>query len=118
MLEIPGLEIRIIIISRQRKKKQTNKQKANKGADQTLAVAQLNRAFVLHAKNRFSQRETLIDHILFQIENVQLLSSCEICEDDALNVSRHRPIMTKLCIPNLDPEPQTVPHSININWKR
>ena len=62
--------------------------------------------------------ETLIDHILFPIENVQLLNSCEICEDDALNVSRHRPIMTKLCIPNLDPEPQTVPHSININWKK
>ena len=28
--------------------------------------------------------ETLIDHILFPIENVQLLSSCEICDDDAL----------------------------------
>ena len=60
MLEIPDFEIRIIIISRQRKKKQRNKKKTNKGADQNWAVVQLNRAFVLHAKNRFSQCTALM----------------------------------------------------------
>ena len=31
--------------------------------------------------------ESLIDHILFPIEKVHFVSSCEICMDDALNVS-------------------------------
>ena len=31
--------------------------------------------------------ESLIDHILFPVDNIDLVSRCEICDDDALNVS-------------------------------
>ena len=62
--------------------------------------------------------ETLIDHILCPIEHVQLLRSCEICDDDALNVSRHRPVIAQLHIPILVSDTPIVEHSVNINWKK
>ena len=34
----------------------------------------------------------MIDHILLPIEKYDLVTSCEILDDDALNVSNHRPI--------------------------
>ena len=48
---------------------------------------------------------------------MQLLRSCEICDDDALNVSRHRPVIVQLHIPVLLSDTQIVEQSVNINWK-
>ena len=36
----------------------------------------------------------MIDHILLPIEKYDLVTSCEILDDDALNVSNHRPILS------------------------
>ena len=62
--------------------------------------------------------ETLIDHILCLIEHVQLLRSCEVCDDDALNVSRHRPVIAQLHIPILVSDTPIVEQFVKINWKK
>ena len=38
------------------------------------------------------EQYSMIDHILLPIEKYDLVTSCEILDDDALNVSNHRPI--------------------------
>ena len=78
--------------------------------------------FCTGARNSFvsydNKYETLIDHILFPIEHLQLVSTTEICNDDALNVSRHRPVVSKFCLPIWAPDPESAQSSININWKK
>ena len=78
--------------------------------------------FCTGARNSFvsydNKCETLIDHILFPIEHLQLVSTTEICNDDALNVSRHRPVVSKFCLPIWAPDQESAQSSININWKK
>ena len=50
--------------------------------------------------------ESLIDHIIIPSEHSDIVVSCEILDDDALNVSNHRPLLCKLNLPILS-------HSIN-----
>ena len=48
--------------------------------------------------------ESLIDHILFPIEQLQCVLACEICDEEALNVSRHRPVVSEVRLPTQDTE--------------
>ena len=61
--------------------------------------------------------ESLIFHILFPVDNIDLVSRCEICDDDALNVSRHRPVVCQN-IPISQPSPPDTSVDTRINWKR
>ena len=63
--------------------------------------------------------ESLIDHIIIQVEKVQYVVSCEIMQDDALNVSRHRPILCCLYLPTRDMSYRCSQSDLpNINWKK
>ena len=48
----------------------------------------------------------MIDHMLIQSEKVDLISVCKILDDDALNVSTHRPFVMHIELPHAE---QTVP---------
>ena len=60
--------------------------------------------------------ESMIDHILVPIEKVDLISRVTIWGDEALNVSRHRPISCTINIPFSDLSQSNV--SSHINWKK
>ena len=65
--------------------------------------------------------ESLIDHILFPIEELYCVTACEICDDEALNVSRHRPVVCEVRLPTQGTEYTMcgpVSDFCNINWKR
>ena len=63
--------------------------------------------------------ESLIDHIIIPIGKQPYVSSCEIKEDETLNVSRHRPVHCVLGIPasRFDFFDNQVA-SIKNNWKK
>ena len=64
------------------------------------------------------RHESLIDHIKIPVEKLHYVSFCEIKDDSALNVSRHRPIHCLLEIPaclSYIPDPQV--ESTKINWR-
>ena len=44
----------------------------------------------------------MIDHILIQIEKTDLVSMCKVLDDDALNVSTHRPIVMRFELPHVE----------------
>ena len=60
--------------------------------------------------------ESMIDHILVPIEKVDLISRVTIWGDEAMNVSRHRPISCTINIPFSDLSQSNV--SSHINWKK
>ena len=66
--------------------------------------------------NYNGQVGSLIDHILVPIEKVDLVFECFIPEDDALNVSNHRPVVCSLNIPILNTDVNE-DSSFNINWR-
>ena len=45
---------------------------------------------------------SMIDHILIQIEKTDLVSMCKVLDDDALNVSTHRPIVMRFELPHVE----------------
>lgn len=45
------------------------------------------------------RHESLTDHILIPVELLHYVISCDISVDDALNVSRHRPVFCRLSVP-------------------
>lgn len=65
------------------------------------------------------RHESLIDYILIPIEKYRYVSYCEILDDNALNVSRHRPVICTLSLTVQVPETsQTEQESHPINWKK
>lgn len=62
--------------------------------------------------------ESIIDHILFPIETVHYVYSCEICMGDALNVSRHRPVICRIRIPAQSAESPNICAENNLNWRK
>ena len=68
--------------------------------------------------NYNGQSESLIDHILLPIEKVDLVSDCSILDDDALNVSNHRPVVCTLNFPLMNVyDNGSGDSSFNINWR-
>ena len=61
--------------------------------------------------------ESLIDHILFPVEKLLYVNQCEICDDDCLNVSRHRPIACQIRIPTFSQWSFGYEGDNSINWK-
>lgn len=42
------------------------------------------------------------DHMLIQVEKVDLVSACKILDDAALNVPTHRPIVMRINVPHAE----------------
>ena len=61
--------------------------------------------------------ESLIDHILFPAEKLLYINECEICDDDCLNVSRHRPIYCQIRLPSYSQWSFGSEGDNTINWK-
>lgn len=78
--------------------------------------------FCTGAKSTFvsydNKSESLIDHILFPVEQVHYIQACEICVDDVLNVSRHRPLRCRIRMPVQHPETYVILTDSPINWKK
>lgn len=63
--------------------------------------------------------ESLIDHFIIPVEKAHYVKSCEICDDNALNVSRHRPIFCNLLIPVFSNDNKYEQADVvRINWKK
>ena len=63
--------------------------------------------------------ESLIDYVLIPVEQVNYVTHCEILDDAALNVSRHRPIFCTLLLPlSLNDVSTNDAEHTAINWKR
>lgn len=62
--------------------------------------------------------ESLIDHILFPFERVDTISSCEILQEDMLNVSRHMPIVCSVSVPMTDFEACNYTFPSHIKWDK
>lgn len=62
--------------------------------------------------------EPLIDHILFPVERVDTISSCEILEEDMLNISRHMPIVCSVSVPMTDFEGCNYTFPSHIKWDK
>ena len=61
--------------------------------------------------------ESLLDHIIIPSDKLDLVASCEICEDDCLNVSRHRPVFCQLKLPQNQQQIVSPVCEQSINWK-
>ena len=59
---------------------------------------------------------SMIDHILVQNEKVDLVSVCQTLDDDALNVSTHRPIVMHLNLPHAEQFLSDVPCRRRVKW--
>ena len=65
------------------------------------------------------RHESLIDHIILPVEKLHYVSFCEIKDDSALNVSRHRPVHCLLEIPSDFPHmPGVQVDNTKINWRK
>ena len=62
--------------------------------------------------------ESLLDHIIIPSDKLDLVESCEICEDDCLNVSRHRPVFCQLKLPHNQQQIVSPVCEQSINWKK
>ncbi|MES9880824.1 MAG: reverse transcriptase family protein [Sedimenticola sp.] len=61
--------------------------------------------------------ESLIDHIILPVEKQDTILTCEIADDNSLNVSNHRPVLCCVNIPHFT-DCKPMDPSSNINWKR
>ena len=64
------------------------------------------------------QYTSMIDHMIVQTEKVDLVSVCKILDDDALNVSTHRPIVMYLNLPHVEQFPSDVPSKKRVKWSK
>lgn len=62
--------------------------------------------------------ETMIDHVLIPVEKLDLICSCEILDDDSLNVSSHRPILCNFVLPNCDQSFYYSQNEHGVNWRK
>jgi hypothetical protein len=61
--------------------------------------------------------ETQIDHILIPVSKEDMITTCEVANDVALNVSNHRPVWLRLCIPSFCTHPPKCTRS-SYNWRK
>ena len=62
--------------------------------------------------------ESMIDYIFLNADKSDLIESCCIPDDNALNVSSHRPILCKILIPNILPVDYSFKHTERVKWNR
>ena len=62
--------------------------------------------------------ESLIDHIIMPYETKDIIISCEILEDNAINVSTHRPIVCEITMPLFDNISQDTKSTPRLKWSK
>ena len=62
------------------------------------------------------QHETLLDYILVPVEKADCVLHSEIADDNCLNVSRHRPVLSYLKL--ADAVAMTLPPVSSVSWKK
>ena len=62
--------------------------------------------------------ESLIDHILIPSERLDTVLSCEILDDDVLNVSRHLPVVCSVSIPTANLNVQNFDFPAHVKWEK
>ena len=60
---------------------------------------------------------SLIDHILIRMEKVDLVLTCKVPDDDALNVSSHRPILMHFEIPHVEQTGFNMSPTNPVKWR-
>ena len=60
---------------------------------------------------------SMIDHILIQIEKIDLVSTCNVLDDDALNVSTHRPIVMHIELPYVEQIASSTAFRRRVRWR-
>ena len=60
---------------------------------------------------------SLIDHILIGMEKVDLVLTCKVPDDDALNVSSHRPILMHFEIPHVEQTGFNMSPTNPVKWR-
>lgn len=61
---------------------------------------------------------TLIDFICVPVEFLDCVRTCEIIDDNCLNVSRHRPVLANLLILSNNIHGETIENDTGINWRK
>ncbi len=62
------------------------------------------------------EQESVIDHIILPMDKMDTILSCEIADDNALNVSNHRPVVCRVHFPCVA-SPKVYETFHHINWK-
>ena len=62
--------------------------------------------------------ESLIDHILLPIERLDTVLSCEILDDDVLNVSRHLQVVCSVSVPSANLNTSQVQFPSHVKWEK
>ena len=61
---------------------------------------------------------SVIDHILAPIEKSDMFTWCSIPDDNALNVSSHRPVLCTVMVPVFNSAPRSSGNAYHINWSK
>ena len=64
------------------------------------------------------EHESLIDHIIVPSEHSDYVNFCEILEDNALNVSNHRPIICELKLPTVYHSENDIDIKPRLKWSK
>ena len=62
--------------------------------------------------------ESMIDYIFVNADKSDLVKSCTIPDDNALNVSSHRPVLCNILLPNTLSECNNFPFAEKVKWNR
>ena len=84
-------------------------------------ILSLNVAMLDNISTNFSYNGSIgsaIDHILIASEKIDIFESCSIPEDNALNVSSHRPVICTVRIPVVNFTSTNNEDSCHINWSK
>ena len=63
------------------------------------------------------EHKSMIDHILVPSEKVDLLSECRVLDDDALNVSNHRPVYCLVMFPHAEQTESILNVMRSVHWR-
>ena len=64
------------------------------------------------------EHTSMIDHILVPTEKVDLVTECRILDDDALNVSNHRPVCCLILFPHAEQTDLILSVRKSVHWRR
>ena len=63
------------------------------------------------------EHTSMIDHILVPSEKVDLVAECKVLDDDALNVSNHRPVYCRIIFPHVEQTDPILNVKRSVQWR-
>ena len=64
------------------------------------------------------EHTSMIDHILVPSERVDLVVECKVLDDDALNVSNHRPVNCRIIFPHVEQTDPILNVKRSVQWRK